>query len=461
MIYTSSEVGEAKEITALSFNYFSNNLTNKNNCVIYLGTTTDSAINMSYGNPQFLPASQLHIVYEGPISCVYGWNTIELDRSFYYNGTDNLVVAIDDNSGISLFSQWRFYCSLTPGRNSSITCFHDDINIDPDGTEFPYPLFREAFQFRADIRFIGCALPEMPVFQVNASSSDSTLGSVSGGGIYEANSLATITATPAPHHHFAYWLSDGDTITANPYTFCVAANRTFVAWFVIDSFTVSLNATDNGIVSGNGVYNYGDTVTITATPPPHYHFTYWLSYSDTITDNPYSFVVSSDTTFTALFAIDTHYISIASNDTTIGYAWLWGPNYEQLASARLPYGTWVNIHTEVRPNVEGYGYVFLQWSDGNTDPWRMFPLTQDTSLVAFFEAQALGIQDAANPFSVVQLEGGIEVIGAVGAMVELYDVIGRCHWRAVAAGRQRILVSRPGVYLLRINGQVHKVVVRR
>ena len=460
MIYTSSEVGEAKEITALSFNYFSNNLTNKNNCVIYLGTTTDSAINMSYGNPQFLPASQLHIVYEGPISCVYGWNTIELDRSFYYNGTDNLVVAIDDNSGIS-FSQRRFYCSLTPGRNSSITCFHDDINIDPDGTEFPYPLFREAFQFRADIRFIGCALPEMPVFQVNASSSDSTLGSVSGGGIYEANSLATITATPAPHHHFAYWLSDGDTITANPYTFCVAANRTFVAWFVIDSFTVSLNATDNGIVSGNGVYNYGDTVTITATPTPHYHFTYWLSYSDTITDNPYSFVVSSDTTFTALFAIDTHYISIASNDTTIGYAWLWGPNYEQLASARLPYGTWVNIHSEVRPNVEGYGYVFLQWSDGNTDPWRMFPLTQDTSLVAFFEAQALGIQDAANPFSVVQLEGGIEVIGAVGAMVELYDVIGRCHWRAVAAGRQRIFVSRPGVYLLRINEQVHKVVVRR
>lgn len=120
----------------------------------------------------------------------------------------------------------------------------------------------------------------------------------------------------------------------------------------------------------------------------------------------------------------------------------------------------MNIHSEVRPNVEGYGYVFLQWSDGNTDPWRMFPLTQDTSLVAFFEAQALGIQDAANPFSVVQVEGGIEVIGAVGAMVELYDVIGRCHWRAVAAGRQRILAGRPGVYLLRINGQVHKVVVR-
>ena len=391
MIYTSAEVGEAKEITALSFNYSHNNLSNKNNCVIYIGTTTDSAINLSYGNPEFLPASQLQIVYEGPISCVYGWNTIELDRSFYYNGTDNLVVAIDDNSGISLFSQWRFYCSLTPGRNSSITCFHDDINIDPDGTEFPYSPFRKAFQFRADIRFIGCDLPEMPIFHVNASSSDSTLGSVSGGGIYDVYSLATITATPAPHYHFAYWLSGNDTIVANPYTF----------------------------------------------------------------------IVNSDTVFTAQFAIDTHYISVASNDTALGYAWLWGPNYEQLASARLPYGTWVDIHSEVRPDVEGYGYVFLQWSDGNTDPWRMFPLTQDTSLVAFFEAQALGIQDAANPFSVVQLEGGIEVIGAVGAMVELYDVIGRCHWRAVAAGRQRILVGRPGVYLLRINGQVHKVVVRR
>lgn len=389
MIYTSAEVGEVKEITALAFNYSQNTLSNKNNCVIYIGTTTDSAINISYGNPEFLPSSQLQIVYEGPISCVYGWNTIELDRPFYYNGTDNLVVAIDDNSGIGLTPRLRFYCSLTPGRNSSITCYHDDINIDPDGTEFPYSPFREVFQFRADIRFIGCPLTEMPVFHVNASPSDSTLGSVSGGGIYDVYSLATITAIPEPHYHFAYWLSGNDTITANPYTF----------------------------------------------------------------------MVNSDTVFTANFAIDTQYISVASNDTAIGYAWLLGADGEHLSSAWLPYGSMVDINADARQDVEGYQCTFLQWSDGDISPTRSVALTQDTILTALFEMQQLDvISVVTDPLEVVQRDGGIEIIGAEGEKVALYDVVGRCHWSSTANGRQFIPVSRHGVYLLRIGCQARKIV---
>ena len=212
MLYTAAEIGEARQITTLAFNYYYGNpLVNKDSCVIYLGTTTDTAFIDHMDS--FKPFNLLHKVYEGPIDCVYGWNNIELDRPFYYNGTETLIVAIDDNSGTENFYYFRFKCSNTPGRYTSVTCFDDNINFDPAGNFFPY---MQAFQTRADIRFIGCSLSEMPRFDVTVSSGDSLQGSVTGGGTYDAYSLATVTAIPEPNYHFVYWLSGGDTITATP-----------------------------------------------------------------------------------------------------------------------------------------------------------------------------------------------------------------------------------------------------
>lgn len=462
MIYTSDEVGDAKEITALSFNYTNNTPATKTNCVIYIGTTTDSAINTYYGNPQFLPSSQMHIVYEGPISCVYGWNTIELDRPFYYNGTDNLVVAVDDNSGIALFHQMRFRCSFTPGRNSSITCYNDDVNPEPDMTENPYFHYRYALQFRADIRFIGCTLLDMPVFQVNVLSSDSTLGSVTGGGTYESYSFATLAAIPVANYHFAYWLSGSDTITDNPYTFSVSADSTIVAYFAIDSFGVNLSANGGGTVSGGGMYPIGGTATITATASDNHHFLYWIGNDDTITYNPCTFTVTSDTVVTAHFAIDSHYVSVLPSDSTIGFAYLFGIDGELLNSALLPYGYLVDIYATPNQNMDGYQCTFLQWSDGNTEYRRLITLTQDTTLVAMFEAQPLeGISTAIDPFKIIVHADGIELIGAAGQAVTLCDIMGRSLWHSVACERQYIPVSHAGVYLLRVGGHaVRKVVFR-
>ena len=63
--------------------------------------------------------------------------------------------------------------------------------------------------------------------------------------------------------------------------------------------TVEYDATQ-GQVTGAGVYQIGDTVTLTAIPNDGYRFVRW---SNEVEDNPYTFVISEDVTFVAEFEV--------------------------------------------------------------------------------------------------------------------------------------------------------------
>lgn len=468
MLYTAAEIGEARQITTLSFNYayygWISPLVNKDSCVIYLGTTTDTAFIDHMDS--FKPFNLLHKVYEGPIDCIYGWNNIELDRPFYYNGTETLIVAIDDNSGTENFNSTRFYCNNTPGRYTSVTCFDDNINFDPAGNYFPY---RQAFQTRADIRFIGCSLSEMPRFDVTVSSSDSLQGSVAGGGTYDAYSLATVTAIPEPNYHFVYWLSGGDTITANPFTFPVEADSSLVAYFAIDSFSVTLNTLGEGTVSGGGQYAIGSTATITAVPLDGYHFMNWTCGTDTVTDNPYTFAVASDTVFTAHFALDTlpipdtvwHNVNISSN--VAGAC-------ETYGSGQYMDGDTVEIgYSLLDTATVGGHWQFLGWNDGPTETPRSIVVTSDTSIVAIFEWAADSTQSIGDILSsdikIYSLNGYIVVKGADGETVHIFDMMGRqiinCEIRNSRFGIHNSKMP-TGIYMVKVGDRpARKVAVIR
>lgn len=66
--------------------------------------------------------------------------------------------------------------------------------------------------------------------------------------------------------------------------------------------TVVVEPPGAGTVTGAGVYNVGDLVTLTATPNPGSTFLHWLVDSTQITVNPYSFTAAADVTVTAVFA---------------------------------------------------------------------------------------------------------------------------------------------------------------
>ena len=99
---------------------------------------------------------------------------------------------------------------------------------------------------------------------------------------------------------------------------------------VTHTITVNASPAAGGTVTGSGDYNEGSQATIEATANTGYGFTGWqLSGSVVSTDNPYSFTVTEDATYTAVFAeLSQHSITVVqaaeggsiSADQTTAYA---------------------------------------------------------------------------------------------------------------------------------------------
>ena len=105
----------------------------------------------------------------------------------------------------------------------------------------------------------------------------------------------TLTANPAAGHAFAQW-SDG--VVDNPRTFVITQDTTFAAKFTINTYEVIINENEYGSTTGAGVYNYGDEVTLVATPHDGYSFIKW---SNGVTDNPYIFIIMDNVTLSVEF----------------------------------------------------------------------------------------------------------------------------------------------------------------
>ena len=70
--------------------------------------------------------------------------------------------------------------------------------------------------------------PVTPKYTINVTANDNTMGTVTGGGVYDSASTITITATPNEGYVFVNW-NDGN--TQNPRTLTVTANANFMANF--------------------------------------------------------------------------------------------------------------------------------------------------------------------------------------------------------------------------------------
>lgn len=127
IIYPASAL-EGGTINALQFNYcYTETMQDKDNVNIYLGHTTRTTF---ASTTDWIPISQLTLVYSGPMNCAPGWNTFTLNTPFEYDGTSNLVMAIDDNSGDYDGSSYTFYYTSGTG-NTQIYYRSDTDNPNP------------------------------------------------------------------------------------------------------------------------------------------------------------------------------------------------------------------------------------------------------------------------------------------------------------------------------------------
>ena len=125
-LYLASEIGQSGTIHRISYEGNSSlGLTNSEDWVIYIGHTSQDA----FTSNNWIPTSEMTQVFVGTVTEIDNVVTIELTTPFVYNGTDNLVIAVDENTDGYTFSG-SFYTSDVSGMRS-ILYRNDNNNPDP------------------------------------------------------------------------------------------------------------------------------------------------------------------------------------------------------------------------------------------------------------------------------------------------------------------------------------------
>ena len=198
-------------------------------------------------------------------------------------------------------------------------------------------------------------------------------GTVTGAGIYDYGTTATLTATPNENYIFICW-SDG--IPSNPRNVTVTGNANYKALFMQNStptytITVVSNSILLGEVSGGGVYPEGTTIEISATPAPIAFFKGW---DDGNTDNPRAITVTQDMTFTALFEVippvETYTITVRPENPLLGSTY---------GSGTYHLNDVINIGA-----TPSQGFYFSGWQDGEMSNPRTIIVTGDAEYIAHF-----------------------------------------------------------------------------
>ena len=154
-------------------------------------------------------------------------------------------------------------------------------------------------------------------YSLSTSSSPSNSGTVSGDGTYNSGSTISISATPSNGYQFSHW--SGDTSgSSNPLSITINQDTSIVANFteVINSYSLSTSSSpsNSGTVSGDGTYNSGSTISISATPSNGYQFSYW-SGDASGSSNPLSITINQDTSIVANFSVT------GTNNTSDNNSW--------------------------------------------------------------------------------------------------------------------------------------------
>ncbi|MBR1516452.1 MAG: hypothetical protein IJ621_06880 [Paludibacteraceae bacterium] len=146
-----------------------------------------------------------------------------------------------------------------------------------------------------------------------------------------------------------------------------------------DTYKVTVNTTGCS-QSRTDDYPAGTEITFKAQPSSGFRFDHWSNGS---TDNPYTVRITQDTALSAVFTElpptpqepDPVILPVPTYHLVIG-----SDNCNQVSANDYPQGSTFTF--TAKPQT---GWIFRQWSDGNTDNPRTLTLTQDSVLTAVFD----------------------------------------------------------------------------
>jgi len=230
--------------------------------------------------------------------------------------------------------------------------------------------------------------PPIPTGTLTVMVNDSVMGSVIGGGSHPLGDSVAIEAVPNAGYEFLYW---HDSITDNPREILFTQDTTFTAYFGVAEYTITtaVYPEGTGTVTEGGIYHYGDTIELVATPILGYAF---ISWNDGNVENPRTLIVTESQTYTAQFDISQHVVTTVV--TPLGSGIVEG-------GGTYPYGETVTLTAQ-----SNTGYVFKMWDDEVLDNTRQVVVDRDTTFTALFSPLQYTITTASQPEEGGTVEGG-------------------------------------------------------
>ena len=244
-------------------------------------------------------------------------------------------------------------------------------------------------------------------FSIHVEASEG--GTATGGGRFAEGDTCTVTASANVGYNFVNWTENGNQVSAEAeYSFAVTGNRSLVANFTSQEYTITATAEpeEGGTVDGSGGYNNGDECTLTATANEGFEFLNWTKEDGTIvsTEPVYAFTVTETAAFVAHFQAIIYTISASAYPENGGTVTGGGDDFH--------YGDECSLTATAAS-----GYRFVNWTKDDAvvhgEPTYSFPVTESGEYVAHFEEIAFDLDVSAQPMVIAQ--GGSSQLNAAAS----------------------------------------------
>jgi len=240
---------------------------------------------------------------------------------------------------------------------------------------------------------INVVMTELPTYNLNfdvKDDQDNPIGNatITFGTITNPAGNYIFSNIPPGTYNYSVVAAGYQTVNVNNYQ--VDGDATIPVVMSLNNYQINLNASPSagGSITGQGSYQHGQKVNITANPNTGYAFTNWTENGNVVSSQAsYSFTVTANTTLTANFSLNTHNITLNASSSAGGSVTGAG-NYEHGQTATIT----------ASPNT---GYTFTNWTEnGNvvsSQASYSFTVTSNRTLTANFSLNAHNIALNASP----------------------------------------------------------------
>ena len=249
-IYTSTELGSEGLITSIAFY---NGGTEKTRTLdFYMKSTTKDSFS---GNADWITVSASDKVFSGSVTFTADdWTVVTFSTPFVYDGTSNVVLVTDDNSG-AYTNQPHMACRVFDAASQAIYVYSDGTNYSPTS---PSSYTGTVLNVKNQIMITKETISTEPVY-ITVSVSPEQAGTVEGAGEYTFGDICTVSVTPNEGYYFTGWTENGVVISTElEFSFTATANKDLVATF-IQGIEIGEFTANNTYLPSYNYYNFSLT----------------------------------------------------------------------------------------------------------------------------------------------------------------------------------------------------------